>query len=148
MAISLMWTYLERSMGLHDSNIENHAVYSNFFGIFALAVYAMSIFDKKRNYYHGQVDWTRGFLSGLTLTVMIAVLSPLTQFVALKYISPDFIANMKAHYLAHNPAGASVADSFFSFRGMLLQGIFTIMSMGVVASAIIAWFARSKEIES
>lgn len=148
MVISLMWSYLERSAGLHDAQIEDHALYSNLFGIFALAVYAMCIFEKKRNYYHDRMDWTRGFLSGLTLTVMIALLSPLIQYIVLEKISPEFLLNMKSYYVSRNEAGKALADAMFSFRGLLLQAIFNIMSMGVVASAIIAWFARSKEFRS
>ncbi len=148
MAISLMWSYLERSAGLHGSHIENHALYSNLFGIFAFIVYAMCIFDKKRNYYDNRMDWTRGFLSGLTLTVMIALLSPLIQYIIVEHISPDFLANMKTYYVSRNGSGKALADAMFSFRGLLLQAVFNIMSMGVVASAIIAWFARSKEFKS
>ncbi len=145
MVISLLWTFLERTAGLHHENIANYAFVSLLFGVFGFALYWMCIFDKKANYYKGMMDWTRGFLSGLTLTVIIAVLSPLTTFVALEYVSPDFLDNMRRHYSAANSISASASQSMFTLQGQIMQSIFTVMSMGVVASAIIAWFARSKE---
>ena len=145
MAMSLLWTYLERSAGLHGDAIAKYPLLSNIFALFAFALYFMAVADKKQNYYHGKMDWTRGFLSGLSLTVVLAILNPLTQYVALNYVSPEFLANMRAFYVTKGALSPAAAESMFSLKSLVLQGIFTILSMGVVTSAIIAWFVRSKD---
>jgi hypothetical protein len=45
----LLWMGVERLIGLHDEHIASHAIYTNFFAIFAIAIYVFALRDKKKS---------------------------------------------------------------------------------------------------
>ncbi len=76
-ATMLAWMLLERVVGLHDTHIDNHAIYTNFFAIPAIAVYVFALLDKRKSDYNGVMNYKQGFLSGLIITLIVTVLTPI-----------------------------------------------------------------------
>ncbi len=145
--LTLLWMILEHSLGWHDENIAKHALYSNFFGIIAILIYFVAIKDKKNKFFMGNMTFRQGFISGVILSIVIALLSPIVQYVTFNYISPHFFKNM-INYVVTNKIQTQIqAEEYFNIKSYVMQGLFGSLSMGVVTSAIIAYFLKSKPIK-
>ena len=141
---SILWMILEKNLGLHDEYISKHAIYTNIFTLIAIIVYVLTILEKKKYFYKGNMNWTQGFLAGLMLTIFIAVLSPLVQYAVFQYISPDFFKNIIAYAVTNKIYTQAAADAYFTMNSYILQGIVGSISMGVIISAIVALIVKSK----
>ena len=141
---TLIWMILEHSLGWHDQNIAKHALYTNIFAFVAIAIYFMAINDKKKNFFMGNMTFRQGFVSGVILSIIIALLSPIVNFITFEYITPNFFENMINYAVANKIQTQTQADDYFNINSYLLQGFFGSLSMGVVTSAIVAFFLKSK----
>lgn len=146
-ACSVIWTAFEKSMGWHDEFIARQNSYSMIFGFVAVTLYFLALSDKKKNHYDGRINWVQGFLSGMVLTVMIAALMPLALYASLTTVSPDFLANMKAHALSKGLMTPEIADTFYNLNSYITYSVFFALSTGVVTSAVVALLVRSKNLK-
>ncbi|RZJ30645.1 MAG: DUF4199 domain-containing protein [Flavobacterium sp.] len=140
---SLLWTVLEKALGFHDKYIGSEMIFVWVFGLVAIPIYFFALRDKKKNFYNGQATWTQLFLSGLVMSVFVALMSPLAQYISWNLISPDFIANSIDHYVRIKKMSPENAAMLFSYRGLILQGISNGISVGVLISALIALFIKT-----
>ena len=141
---ALAWMFIEKSAGWHDAQIGKHPLYTNIFAVVAITIYALALREKKRKIFEGKMDWKQGFISGIILTVFITILSPLTQYITSSFISPDFFKNMIQYTVEHKVMTEQAAAEYFNLKSYIVQGIFGALSMGVVTSAIVAYFIKSK----
>ena len=142
---SLVWMIIEKSVGLHDQYIAKQPIYTNLFAIIAIAIYVLALLDKKKNYYNGTMDWKQGFLCGLVLSFVIAVLSPMVQYITFTYITPNFFAKITEYAVSHKIQTQAQAETFFSMKSYILQGIFGALSMGVITAALVALVVKTKD---
>lgn len=142
--LSLVWMIIEKSTGLHDEYISKQAIYTNLFGIIAIAVYFLALRDKKKHYFDGQMDFKQGFISGIILSFIVAMLSPIVQYITFTYITPHFFETIKAYVISHKIQTPAQADTFFSMKSYMIQGIFGALSMGVITSALVALLLKTK----
>lgn len=142
---TLIWMAIEKAVGLHDIHIAKHPIYTNIFAFVAITLYVLALRDKKKNFFNGQMDWKQGFISGIILTSFIAVLSPLTQFIISTIITPDYFKNIIAYSVEHKLLTEEAATNYFNLKSYIMQGIFGALSMGVVTSAIVAYFIKTKK---
>ena len=145
--ITLLWMILEHSLGWHDENIGKHAIYTNFFIIIAIFTYFIAIKDKKDNFYARNMTFRKGFVSGVMLSIFIAILSPIVQYISFKFIAPNFFENIINYTVTHKIQTQIQAEDYFNLKSYTIQGFFGSLSMGVVTSAIIAYFLKSKPIK-
>ncbi len=141
---TLAWTAIEKTSGLHDVKIAQHEQYALFFTIPAFVIYVFSMLDKKRNGFGGKMSFRQGFGSGLLLSAFIALLSPLTMYLSLRVISPDFLGNMIRYIVEKGFMKQDQAELYFNLRSYIIQGIANSMGMGVFISAITAFFVKSR----
>ncbi len=141
---SLLWNVMEKAVGLHDQYIGKQPLYSVFFGLVAIPIFFLAINDKKKKFYGGRANWTQLFLSGVIMSVFVALFSPLAEYITLHTISPDFIQNNIDHYVRTKKMTRGQATVFFSFRSLILQGISNGISVGVIISALIALYLKPK----
>lgn len=142
---SLVWTAIERAAGMHEERISDYIWFSSLFAIVAIAIFVFALRDKKKNYYQGNMTWSHGFISGVIISIIITVLSPLTIYIAFTFISPDFFANMTDYNVAQGLTREK-AEAYFNIKTYLLQGAFSGLSMGIVTSAVVALFLRTKRL--
>lgn len=141
---TLVWMFTEKSVGLHDVHIDKHPVYTNLFGIVAVVLYVLALKDKKKNFFEGKMDWKQGFVSGIILTAIITLLSPLCQYITSTFISPDYFTNAVNYAVEHNLMKQEDAVMYFNLKSYIMQSIFGSLSMGVVTAAIVSYFLKSK----
>jgi len=142
--VGLLWMLGEKLAGLHDEHIDKHAIYSSLFAIPAIAVYVFALLDKRKNFYHGSMTYKQGFITGLIISVFIAILSPLTQYITSTVITPEYFPNAIDYAVREGQMTQEVAENYFNMRSYIVQGLIWSLGMGLVTSAIVALFVRKK----
>lgn len=140
----LAWMYLEKAIGLHGEHIGQHAIYTNLFGIIAILIYVLALRNKKTDFFNGTMNWKQGFISGIILSVFIAVMSPLAQYIISNYITPDYFQNIIAFAVENGKMTLENAQGYFNLKSYMLQSAFGALAMGLVTSAVVAFFVKSK----
>ena len=141
--VSLLWMYLEKGLGWHDENIAVHAIYTNIFAIVAIILYVLALLDKRKNFYNGRMTWTQGFISGIIISVVVAILSPLAQYLTHEFITPDYFENA-IEYSVESGNSRENAEAYFNMESYILQSFFFALTVGTVTAAIVALFVRRK----
>ncbi|MBN1985735.1 MAG: DUF4199 domain-containing protein [Prolixibacteraceae bacterium] len=142
--ISLLWMMLEKSLGWHTTHIAKHAVYTNFFAIPAILVFVFALLDKRKNFYSNQMTWMQGFIAGLVISIVVAILSPLAQYITIEWISPEFFTNAREFAIQSGKMNAEQADKYFNLTNYMMQSVFGGILMGAITSAVVALFVRKK----
>lgn len=140
----LFWMFLERLMGLHGELIQKHTVYTNFFAIVAIAIYLFALRDKRNNYYKGFISWKEGFFAGFVLTMVTVILSPLTQYLVSRYISPEFFSNIIKYSVEKGEMTREQAQGYFSLKNYIILSAVWALITGIITSAISALIMRKK----
>lgn len=141
----LLWMVFEKAMGWHSENIEKHPLYTNFFGILAILIYFLALREKRKDFYDGLITWRQGFVSGILITVIITVLTPLSLYITHEIISPEYFSNIIAYSVENNRMNRNDAEALFNLTSYIIQGTSWALVMGVVTSAIVAWIIRTKK---
>ncbi len=89
--VVLIWMYFEKFIGWHGENIADHAIYNNLFAIIAIFIYMLALLDKRKNYCGGKMTWYQGFVTGLIISVVVTLLSPLSQYITHQLITPEYV---------------------------------------------------------
>ena len=142
--VLLVWMYGERLAGLHDENIEKHAIVTNFFALVAIAVYVVALLDKRKNDFNGKMNWIQGFISGLIITLGVTILTPFTQYLTVEVITPHYFENMIRYAVENGLQTQEEAEDYFNLQSYMIQSIIATPLMGLVTSAIVAIFTRKK----
>ena len=123
-AVALIWMLLEKNSGLHDRYIDY----------------------KKKNYHHGKISYRQGLLSGVLLSVLIALLSPLSQWITSYVITPEYFSNVihRSVELGYY-ATVAEAEAHFNYRNFAIQSAFGALIMGVFTTLIAMLFIRTRE---
>lgn len=142
--VGLIWMVFEKTLGWHDVHIDKHATYSMFIAPFAIAIYIFALLDKKRNFYGGKMTYIEGFKSGLIITLVVIILSPLSQYITSTYITPDFFKNIIEYSVSSGKMEEQAAEEYFNLQKYMIQAVIGAAMMGLVTSALVAFFVRSK----
>lgn len=142
--MSLIWMLGEKLFGLHSEHIDKHVIYTNFMAIPAIAIYVFALLDKRKNYYDGYMTYKQGFVSGLLITLIVTVISPLTQYITSVFITPEYFPNAIKYAVSTGSSSQAEAEKFFSLNNYMVQGLIGAMIMGLITSAIVAYFTKSK----
>lgn len=143
-ALTLLWVFLEKSVGLHGPHIAKQPLYVYLFAPVAIAVYVLAIREKKLKTFSGRLTWKQGLVSGIYLSAFIAILNPLVQYVSFAVISPEFLPNMIRYVTEKNLMTPPQAQMMYSLNTLYLQGAFSALSMGIVTAAAVSYFVRTK----
>ncbi|MFO7822999.1 MAG: DUF4199 domain-containing protein [Cyclobacterium sp.] len=142
--MSLLWMVLERVTGLHDQHIEQHATYTNFVAIPAITLYVLGLLEKRKKHYGGYMSYAQGFKAGMIITLVVTVLTPLTMWLTLSIITPDFLDNARIYAVESGKMEGEAAENYFSYENYIVQSIVGAPIMGILTSAIVAIFTRKK----
>ncbi|WP_339868557.1 DUF4199 domain-containing protein [uncultured Algoriphagus sp.] len=143
-AMMLAWMFLEKSLGYHDEKIEDHPFFTNFVAIPSIAIYIFALLDKKQNFYYGLMSYKQGFISGLIISVIVAILSPLSQYITTEFITPDYFSNEINYAVEQGEMTRDEAEGYFNLKSYILQSVIGALVMGLLTSAIVAIFVKSK----
>ena len=136
---------LEKISGLHSTYIDYHLYLTNLFAIPAIWVMVLALKDKKKKHYSGNMTYINGLMSGIVLSIIIAAISPLTQWVTTYVISPEYFPNVikRSVELGYYKTTAA-AEANFNYKNYATQGAIGALGMGIVTTAIAMIFLRTK----
>jgi hypothetical protein len=140
--VSMLWMCFEKLIGLHDEYIEKHATYTNFFAVPAIAVYAFALLDKRDNYYTGFMTWKQGFICGLIITLIVCILTPVSNFITFKFITPDYFTSAIDFVTSTGLKSRPDAEAQFNFNSYLVQGALGAAVLGTITAAIVSFFVK------
>jgi hypothetical protein len=144
MFMTLVWMFMEKIAGLHAENIAKHALYTNFIAIPAIMLYVFALLEKRNRFYGGVMTWKQGFISGLLLSLFVALLSPITQTITSLLISPEYFPNAIAFTVASGYMTQEAAEQYFTLTNYIIQGFIGALVMGLITSAVVALFVKKK----
>lgn len=144
LAMQLVWMAGEKLAGLHGPLIEKHALYTNFIAIPSVLIYILALRDKRLRDYGGFMTYRQGFISGLLITAIVTLLSPLMIWLTVGVISPDFFAHFREYAVASGQMSAEQAAAYFSLRSYMVQAAFGAAAMGTVTAALVALLTKKK----
>lgn len=141
--VYLLWMILEKMVGWHGEHIAKHGLYTNIFGIIALGIYILALRDKRNNYFNGIITWRQGFVTGIILTIIITLISPISQYIVTTYISPEYFDNMIELSVNNNAMEQEQAEAYFNLKSFIIQAVFSALVMGVGTAALAALIIRT-----
>ncbi len=143
--ISLLWMLLEKLVGLHSVHIDKHMYLTNLFAIPAIIVYVLALKGKKEKDFNGQMPYKQAFISGLIITAIVALFAPLTQWIISTVITPEYFPNVIAYSVESGyHKSLEEAEAYFNLKNYVVQSVIGAFVMGVLTSAIVAFFVRTK----
>lgn len=117
-------------------------IYTNIFAVIAIAVYVFALFDKRKNDFNGVMTYKEGFISGLIITLIVALLSPVTQYLVSAFIAPDYFPNIIEYSVTEGIMSRDEAEETFNLRNYIFQGVIGALVLGIITSAVVAFFTR------
>jgi hypothetical protein len=144
--MGLIWMFLEKLSGLHSTYIDYHLYLTNLFAIPAIWVMVLALREKKKIAYDGNITYAQGLLSGIVLSIIIALLSPITQWITSYIITPEYFPNVikRSVEIGYYKTIAE-AEANFNYSNYAIQGAIAAFIMGLVTTAIAMIFIRTKK---
>lgn len=144
--MGLLWMLLEKLTGLHSTHIDKHMYLTNLFAIPAIIMMVLALKEKKKKFYGGRMYYNKGLISGIYLSLFIALLSPITQYITSTIITPEYFPNVIA-YSVESGFHQSVeeAETYFNLENYVVQSTIGAFIMGVITTAIAMIFIQSKK---
>lgn len=139
----LVWMGMEKSLGWHDALLEQHASLTMFYAPIAIALYFFALRDKKKSYFNGKMTYLQGLISGLVITLVVVILTPLSQYISHEYISPDYFPNIQKLSVEKGEMTQEEAEIHFSLMSYIQQSVVFAAFMGILTSSIVAIFTKS-----
>lgn len=142
----LLWMIIEKLSGLHDVHIDMHQSITMLYYIIFIILYVLALRDKKKNFYNGKINYKRAFVSGLIISLIVALFSPISQWIISNVITPDYFENV-IKYSVETGYFDSIekAEAQFNYRNYAIQSAIGSLLIGVITSAIVAIFMKSKK---
>jgi hypothetical protein len=81
-------------------------------------------------------------MSGLVISLLVMILSPITQVITSLVIAPDYFANIIQHSVSTGKMTQTEAADYFNLKSYIIQGLAGAPVMGIVTSAIVAFFTK------
>jgi len=145
---ALLWMVGEKLAGLHDKNIEMHPYITMLIMIPNILFFIWALQDKRNNYYGGTMTFSQGFKSGLVLTGIITILSPLVQYIISTIITPDYFTNVINYTVEHGKMTREEAKAYFNLESYMIQSVTWALVAGIITSAVVAFFIKRNQSES
>ena len=141
----LCWMLLEKTLGWHDEKIALRQWLTLLFAPFAILLYLSAVREKRRRVYGGKMTWLQAFISGVILTVFIALLSPLTQFITYNFITPQYFNDVVESSVTNELMTRTKANEYLNINSYILQAVFGTLGLGIITAGIVAFFVRKKQ---
>lgn len=142
--VGLIWMVFEKAMGWHDVHIDKHATYTLLIAPIAIAIYVFALLDKRQNFYGGKMSYRQGLITGLIITAVVVILSPVSQYITSTFITPEYFKNVIEYSVSSGQMERTAAEDYFNLQSYMIQSVIGAAVMGVMTSALVAFFVRSK----
>lgn len=90
------------------------------------------------------MTYKKGFLAGLVITLIVALFSPITQYVTSTLITPDYFSNVIEYAVSSGAMTQPDAEAYFNLKSYMVQSVIGAAVMGIITSAAVALFTQTK----
>lgn len=143
--MTIVWMFIEKLIGLHSTHIDKHPIYTNLMLLPTIIIFVLALKNKNKIAYHYMMTFKEGFISGLIMTFIILILTPLIQFIITNWISPEYFSNMIKFSVEKGYMTQTGAETYFNLKSYLIQMMLGTIGMGTLLSALTAYFLRNKK---
>jgi peptidoglycan/LPS O-acetylase OafA/YrhL len=140
----LAWMTMEKMAGMHDSQLSKQQAVTTLILVPSFAIYILALRSKRKNVYHDKITYKQSFVSGLWLTIFIVLLSPVNQLITSTIISPDYFSNVTAYTVSNGIMTLEQAQRQFNNGSYIIQSVVGGLVTGIVFTAILSFFIKSK----
>ena len=144
-AMFLVWMILEKLLGFHSVKLDQQQFVAPLILIPSIIIYILALLDKRKNYRDGNTTYRNNFKSGLLLTIFMVLLTPINQFTTFHIISPDYFANAIKYSVNTGVLTEVQAEQQFNIKNYLIISVVAGLVTGIIFSAIISLFVKSKK---
>lgn len=141
--MGLVWLILEYMVGLHGRFIAWHPYLTNLVAIPSVIVMVLAILEKRR-VLGGAITFKQAFLCGFGVSLVVAVLSPITQFIFHRFINPGYFENAIRYGVEQGKTTLTEAQAFFNLQSYMMQSVFAAVIIGSITSLVIAAMIRKE----
>ncbi len=142
---SLLWITLEFIVGLHTKYQDLHPILTNLFFIPAGWILWLAMKERKSQS-GGKITFSAAFLCGLFISIIVAILSPVVALIFHKLINPHFFPDFIEYAVRNGETTEQEAEKYFNLKNYIIQGVFGFFIIGIIMSAVLAFFVvREKE---
>ncbi|GEM_PF-1048345 len=138
--LTLIWLSLESWIGLHDDLLKYRVVLTNVKYVPIFLIYFAALYRYRRDREGGIYPYSAAFIDGLRLTAAATLLSIPTQYISLRYLTPDFLSKMRVAMTEEQWMTAIEAANYFEFQNYMIQSVLAIPATGLMITAIVAVF--------
>jgi Na+-transporting methylmalonyl-CoA/oxaloacetate decarboxylase beta subunit len=85
-------------------------------------------------------------MSGLIITIIVTLLSPISQWITSTVITPYYFTNVIDYVVEHGQMTQEIAESQFNLGRYILMSAVGALIMGIITSAIVALFISRRKI--
>ncbi len=136
--MQLAWMLLEKSLGYHNERIAEHASFSMWVMAPSFLMYFFALHFKRVKDYGGKMTYKQGLISGLIITAVVTVLTPLSQAITSLVITPEYFPNMIAYVVEKGEKTQEAAEAYFNLKSYIIQSTLFAPAAGIVTSLIMA----------
>lgn len=140
----LCWILFEKTMGWDNENISEHWWLTLLFGPFAILLYLLALREKRRIVFGESMTFLQGFISGVIISLFVALLSPLTEYIAYNILTPEYFNTIGESSVTNELMTKSRMNNLLNINNYRWQSVFGLFWFGVVNSIIAAFFVRRK----
>lgn len=138
-----IWAFIEKSTGNHQ-DFNNIIILALLFILLTSIITLGAFLDKKKNFYQGKWDFKQAFRFGLFLTGLAALLNPIAHYIIHNSISPEYFNNLIEYQVNKGRSSKIELEKIYNFDNTMYQNMRDILSFGIVLSAILAYFLKTK----
>lgn len=136
--MQLSWMQLEKSLGYHNERIAEHASFSMWVMLPSFLVYFFALHFKRVKDYGGKMSYKEGLISGLLITAVVTVLTPVSQSITSLFITPEYFPNVIAYSVESGAMTQEAAEAYFNLKSYIIQSTMFAPVAGVVTSLLMA----------
>jgi len=142
----LFWLLFEFVFGLQTTFMSMHAMVTNFFAVPAIVIMVYAILAKRAEL-GGEITFLKALITGVTISLVVAALSPVVILIFHYLINPHFFTDFQNYSVKMGKMSLREAEAYFNLKSYILQGIFGALMMGTVTSLVIAAVIKKKVLE-
>lgn len=140
----LCWILFEKTMEWDTEGFEDFWWLTLLFAPFAILMYLLALREKRRRVFGGEMTWLQGFTSGLIISVFVALLSPLTEYVAYNFFTPGNFNTVSESSVTNNLMSRTKINDLLNINNYRWKSAFGLFGFGVLNSVIAAFFVKRK----
>ncbi len=140
----LCWILFEKTMEWYSEDFESFWWLTILFLPFAILMFLLALREKRRRVFGGEMTWLQGFTSGLIISVFVALLSPLTEYIAYNFFTPDNFNTIAESSVTNDLMSRTKMNDLLKINNYRWQSAFGLFGFGVLISMIAAIFVRRK----